>query len=91
VNGQLSTWKGARFTLDESQILRPWQIQTTDGGCRLEFIPQGERAGKINLGILKSDYHQPYGIFRGTVTDANGVQHQIEDFFGLTELHRARF
>jgi hypothetical protein len=91
VNGQLSTWKGARFNLDESQILRPWQIETTDGECRLEFFPQGERAGKINFGILKSDYHQPYGRFRGTVTDSGGRQYQIEDFFGVTELHRARF
>jgi hypothetical protein len=91
VDGQLSTWKGARFSLDASRILDPWHIETTGGECKLDFLPQGERAGKMNFGFLKSDYHQPYGVFRGSVMDSGGTQHRVEDFFGVTELHHARF
>lgn len=90
-DGRLSMWGAARFTVDKSNILGPWRVRTTDGRCDLTFTPQGERAGKINLGVIKSDYHQPYGVFNGTVVDDDGRSFELRDFFGVTELHIARF
>lgn len=91
IGKELSMFGAARFEFDESDLMKPWQIRTEDGRCRLEFFPQGERAGKINVGMIASDYHQPYGIFRGEAVDDAGATRKIDDFFGITEYHRARF
>ena len=91
VGDQLSLFGAARFTFDERNLLAPWRIETEDGRVALTFSPQGERAGRINALLIASDYHQPYGTFFGHATDAAGVTHPINDFFGVTECHRARF
>ncbi|HPQ67532.1 MAG TPA: DUF2804 domain-containing protein [bacterium] len=91
VNDKLTPWSAVRFEFDENNILEPWHIRTTDGNCDLTFRPLGERADKINLGLILSDYHQPYGLFNGTVVDADGKTHELNDFFGVTEHHLARF
>ncbi|MDP8254958.1 MAG: DUF2804 domain-containing protein [Candidatus Alcyoniella australis] len=87
----LSLWGAARFEFDPEDVMSPWTIRTTDELCDLRFEPQGERAGKINLGLLKSDYHQPFGTFSGRVVDAKGREHKIERMFGVTEYHTAKF
>ena len=91
VDGRLSKLSAVRFDFDAKDVTRPWKIETTDGKCKLEMRPMGERKGYINLGILVDDYHQPFGPFSGTIVDSEGVSYKIEDFFGVTEHHRARF
>jgi hypothetical protein len=91
VGNRLSRFGAARFRFDEADLLAPWHIATTDGRCRVNVDPIGKRSGHIDMGVLMSDYHQPYGIFNGEAVDDDGVTHPIRDFFGVTELHRARF
>ena len=91
VDGKMSRWGGARFELNPDNTLAPWKVRTTDGGCDLQFTPLNERAGKINLGVIMSDYHQPFGLFSGTVKDEDGKTYTFENFFGVTEYHKARF
>lgn len=91
VGDRLSMYAAARFTFDQAKVTAPWRVETTDGRCKLDFHPEGERAGKINLGVVYSDYHQPFGVFRGQATDDEGRVHEIRDYFGVTEFHRARF
>jgi len=91
VGDRLSMFAAARFTFDEKDLLAPWHVETEDGRCRLDFRPAGERAGLINAGVVSSDYHQPYGTFSGEAIDDAGETHRIRDFFGVTEVHRARF
>ncbi len=91
VDGKLSGWGGARFEFDPKDTLKPWSIETTDAKCRLNFTPTGERAERIDLGLILSDYHQPFGTFEGTVTDNEGNVYELKDFFGVTEYHLARF
>ena len=67
---------------EATRLLEPWRVETADGRCRVEFRPEGERAGRINLGVLSSDYHQPYGTFSGTAVDDSGREHAIRDYFG---------
>jgi hypothetical protein len=88
---KLSMFGAARFSLDEAKLTGPWRVETSDGRCKLDFHPEGERAGKINLGVVASDYHQPFGVFRGEAVDDDGKTHVIRDYFGVTEFHRARF
>lgn len=91
VNEKLTPWSAVCFEFDEHNLLAPWHIRTTDGRCDLTFNPLGERADKINLGLILSDYHQPYGHFTGTVVDADGESYELKNFFGVTEHHLARF
>ncbi len=91
VDGKLSKISAARFTIDDSDYMKPWKIETTDGRCKLTFTPIGERAERINMGLILSDYHQPYGIYEGELTDDAGETHKVDGFFGVTEKHLARF
>jgi len=91
VGKQLSLFSSTRFTFDEKRLLDPWRVETADGRCRVDFRPEGERAGKLDLGVIASDYHQPYGTFSGMAVDDSGREHPIRDYFGVTEFHRARF
>jgi len=91
VDGKIHFLGLARFDFDESDVLKPWHIETTNKTCVLDFTPGGERWGKVNFGILMSNFHQPYGAFRGTVLDSEGNSHEISDCFGVTEHHLARF
>jgi hypothetical protein len=91
VDGRLSKLSAVRFDFDERDVTRPWRMQTTDGKCRLEIRPMGERKGYINYGFFVDDYHQPFGPFSGTLIDSDGVSYDIDGFFGVTEHHRARF
>lgn len=91
VDGKISYLGAARFKYDEGDVLRPWHIETTDGNCKLEMKPKGERCGKVNLGLLMSNFHQPFGTFSGNVVDSDGKSYEINDLFGLVEHHLARF
>jgi Domain of unknown function (DUF2804), C-terminal/Domain of unknown function (DUF2804), N-terminal len=91
VDGKLSFFGPARFTFDEKDPTKPWEVKTTDGRCDLQFVPQGQRAERINMGLVVSDYYQPYGLWSGRVVDDNGVEHEFKDIFGVTENHLARF
>jgi hypothetical protein len=91
VGNGLSMFGAARFNLDTSDMLKPWQVKTNDGRVKVDFKPEGKRSGKINAGLISSDYHQPYGTFNGEAVDDAGNVHKITDFFGVTEHHVARF
>ncbi len=91
VGGKMSELSAAKFEYDENNVLKPWRVATTDGRCDLTFTPQGERHGKVDYGLIKSDFHQPYGLYNGSVTDDDGKKHKIKNFFGVCEHHLARF
>lgn len=90
VDGRLHLTGAARFGFSEADILGPWFINTTDRLVDLEFHPEGERAERIKIGPILSDFHQPFGLFRGRLGDA-GQRTEVADFFGLCEHHVTRY
>ena len=91
VDGKITLLSAARFEFDKENLMAPWRVATTAGDLDVEFKPQGERAGKINLGIIMSDFHQPFGEFEGTMTGPGGIPVEVDGMFGLCEHHLARF
>jgi len=91
VDGKLSLLAAARFDFDPADTQQEWRMRTTDGRVRLAFDPAGERAEKINLGLIRSDFRQPFGLYKGTVIDDAGVSHPVEEMFGLAEHHLTRY
>jgi Domain of unknown function (DUF2804), C-terminal/Domain of unknown function (DUF2804), N-terminal len=91
VDGEITLLSAARFLYDENALLEPWKISTTGGEMDLTFKPQGERAGKISIGVVMSDFHQPFGTFEGRMAGPDGSTVKVDKLFGLCEHHLARF
>ena len=90
VDGKIYCLKAARFKF-EKDIMRPWEIKTTDEYLDLLFTPSGERAEKINAGFAVSDFHQLFGMHNGRFKDDNNRIYPITNFFGLAEHHITRY
>jgi hypothetical protein len=65
VSGQVVPLAEPRFEFDGAQPLRQWRV--VGEGIDLAFEPGGMHAQKTNLGVVKSRFVQPVGIFTGTV------------------------
>ena len=57
------------------------------GGERLDFVEEGRRARHERLGLIASDYVQPFGTLRGTLP--GGIV--VEQAWGVLEHHTARW
>lgn len=91
VDGKLTLLPAARFEFDSSDVMKEWRVSTTDGGLDVKFRPQGERHGKISLGVIMSDFHQPFGRYDGKMPGPGGESVEVEGPIGLCEQHLARF
>lgn len=91
VDGKIFCLRAARFTFDEQNVLRPWKVKTADDSLDLQFIPSGERAEKINAGLILSDFHQPFGLYNGRFKDEGYRIYPLVNCFGLAEHHQTRY
>jgi hypothetical protein len=91
LDGKIHCLKAARFEFDE--VMKPWRMTTADAALELVFTPVGERAEKVTAlcGLVRSDFHQPFGTFKGSFRDDRGIVHPIDDLFGLAEHHVTRY
>ncbi len=87
VDGKLTPLTAAEFSFEEGNALAPWHMHTTDSKVDVELRPEGERADKINAGVLMSDFHQAFGPFSGKLIENSGAEHEVTDYFGLAEHH----
>jgi hypothetical protein len=86
LDGKVIDVPGLHFTYDRNDILLPWRLHDDAGLVDLEFQPLGERVEDLDLKVIVSRFHQPYGTFRGKLGDFS-----INDVFGVTEQHFARW
>ncbi len=78
------------FDYDSDSILtKPWKIRSNDGKVDLSFQADSERAEDINLGIVVSRFHQPFGRFEGRL-EVDGVMQDVS-LYGMVEEHQARW
>lgn len=88
VDGKLETLAPARFQLDPGDPLAPWHLWTADGTVDLTFEPRGKRSEDLDLGLVRSVFQQPYGVFAGTIRSGSGVI-RVRDVWGVCEDHDA--
>ncbi len=67
LDGRLVPTEGAHFEFQRSHLLSPWRLSTTDGSLDLTFRPDAMHAEHKNLGIVRSRFAQPLGVFDGTI------------------------
>lgn len=90
VDGQLHRLGPAEFQFNSRDVLQPWRLASAGGAVDLTFTPQGERREQLDLGVVKSAFHQPYGTFRGLLR-VGGEELEISHLFGVCEDHDARW
>ncbi|MHB8895399.1 MAG: DUF2804 domain-containing protein [Candidatus Geothermincolia bacterium] len=91
VDGEITLLGAVKFDFDRNDLMKPWKISAPGGGLDLTFTPEGRRVGKVNLGVVMSDFNQPFGKFTGTMAGPSGSLVQVDQPFGLCEWHLARF
>lgn len=80
------------FGYDRARFSAPWTLKTTSSrGVELVFRPFFERASRVELGLARSEVHQMFGHFEGTVSPEEGVSIPVRGLMGWAEEHRARW
>ena len=69
----------------KEDYLKPWRFSSDDGRFELDFVPVIDRASCTDFKFLKSDQHQVFGRFSGTVILDDGTPITINDLFGFAE------
>ncbi|ABV88425.1 DUF2804 domain-containing protein [Shewanella pealeana] len=76
---------------DKTKSAASWRVYSANGQVELTFTPKSCRQEKLNLWLLKSNFRQYLGRFDGCIIDNFGNKHQLDNVFGLTEDHFARW
>ncbi|MCA9532435.1 MAG: DUF2804 domain-containing protein [Myxococcales bacterium] len=89
LNGKVAPLGGVTFEVPKDPGVNDWRIVSRDqtGGrpeVDLSFEPFGARRQNLDLRLVRSDFIQPYGVFRGQV-----LGHDVQDVFGVVEDHLA--
>lgn len=72
-----------RFDFDRADPLRPWSVETADG-ARLRFAPGAAHREEKNLGLVRSRFVQPVGLWSGAIPCGGRVL-EIEGALGVAE------
>lgn len=61
----------------------PWTF--TGERCALSMVPVLDRSACASVGVVRSDQHQVFGRFSGTVTLDDGTRSKVRDLMGFAE------
>lgn len=78
------TWQYSR-----SDFKRTWRISAPSGAIDLTFTPFLERVAVSNVWLIRSEVHQMFGRYNGTITSADGERLTVQDLVGWAEDHVA--
>jgi hypothetical protein len=83
LDGRAEVLGGVRFIVPRRTTER-WFVHSSDGSGEvdLEVLPWGERRAKLELGVLRSVFAQPYGLASGSVRGE-----RVSGAFGVVEDH----
>jgi hypothetical protein len=85
IDGRVRPLEGVRFEVPLHPQRERWRINSLESDeVDLEFDPRGAREEHLNVGLLATDFVQPYGRFEGKV-----LGHDVTGCFGVVEDHRA--
>jgi hypothetical protein len=92
VDGRL-TKIGAELTwhYDWDNPLAPWHVTSPDGALGLTLTPVHDKHTKVNALVLRTEVHQVFGTWTGTVRDDAGRTHTFDGLQGFAEESRSRW
>lgn len=78
-----------RWEYDRERWMEPWRITTPSGAVDLAFRPIMERVARSDLWLVKSEVHQMFGHYVGSIRTAEGEEIAIPHVLGWAEDHVA--
>ena len=77
---------------DRADFMAPWHLHTpVSRRVDLTFTPFHERRGQLELRVARTEIHQLFGRFSGTVIDDGGGRLQLRGLLGWAEEHQAKW
>ena len=73
---------GGRRTPD---YMQPWTFTSDDGRFEMDYTPVLDRASCSDVGLIKSDQHQVFGVFNGRAVLDDGTVLDVKDLPGFAE------
>ena len=73
---------GGRRTPD---YMQPWTFTSDDGRFEMDYTPVLDRASCSDVGLIKSDQHQVFGVFHGRAVLDDGTVLNVKDLPGFAE------
>ena len=89
LDGRIHKLEDIAFDYDNTNFERPWTMKSDR--VDLTFTPFLERTAKTNLLLIRSEVHQMFGRYSGTVLDDLGNEVAINEVIGWAEEHQARW
>ena len=86
VGENLSLLGAAGFELSKSDHTQPWRIWERNGRAELTFHPEHTNVENHNMGLVRMNYFQSGGRFRGFIIDDAGEKHAIDNYLGVAEM-----
>ena len=76
----------AKRSADRYQLEAPWHMTDDEGRLDLTFTPILDRVDWMDFKLIRSDQHQVFGRFDGTVTLDNGAPFEVQNLLGSAEV-----
>lgn len=89
VEGRIHKLGTINLDYDNANFMRPWTMRSDR--VDLTFTPFLDRTAKTNLLLIRSEVHQMFGRYSGTVIDDSGAVIAIDGVVGWAEEHQARW
>jgi len=89
VDGRIHKLGEVMFDYSSADFMRPWTMRCDR--VDLVFTPFLERVAKTNLLVIRSEVHQMFGRYTGTVIDDDGNTIPINGIVGWAEEHHAKW
>jgi hypothetical protein len=91
LDGAMHKLEGVEWRYERGKWLSPWMFEGDDGRTRLRMTPILDRSSSINLLVLKSEVHQVFGKWEGTLAAEGGSLLEFSGITGWAEAHEARW
>lgn len=83
--GEVLPLAEGRFAFDAAWPEAPWRVTTADGAASLEMAPGAVHRENKNLGVVRSRFVQPCGIWSGSIALPGRTPIAVGRALGVTE------
>lgn len=73
------------FHIDIGDYMKPWRFTSNDGRFEMDFELLIGRYSNFNLLVIRSEQHQVFGLFTGTVVLNDESVLDVKRFLGFAE------
>jgi hypothetical protein len=85
LDGKIHKLDQVTFNMNRNDYLAPSKFTSNDGRFEMDFVPILDRAAKGSIIAIKTDQHQVFGRFTGTVGLDDGTKLEVKDILGFAE------